>query len=82
MSSLCVTLQVGLGSFFKGIYDNARGAMANPLKFVGDRKVALENIEVAEGEYHPDSYRDEIGDVIIMALVIFVASVVILAIAL
>ena len=82
ISSLCVTIQVGLGSFFKGIYDCARGAMKNPLKFIGDRKVDLENVEVADGEYNSDSYRDEIGDVMIVVLAVFVAGVAFLAIAL
>lgn len=81
VSSLCVTVQLGLGSFFRNIYDGARGAMKDPLRYIGDRKMQLEGIEPAEGEYDPDAYRDDIGAVMITALVILIASIAVLCIA-
>jgi len=39
VSSLCVTVQIGFGAFFRGIYDGVRRAAKNPLVFIGEHGV-------------------------------------------
>lgn len=46
ISSLCVTVQIGLGAFFKSIYDGVRRASKNPLVFIGEHGITeYEGIE-------------------------------------
>lgn len=82
VSSLCVTIQLGLGNFFRDIYDGSRVAMANPLKYIGQKKMKMEGVESDDDAYDPDATRDEIGDVIITVIFVLIASIAFFAVVL
>lgn len=49
ISSLCVTVQIGFGAFFRGIYNGVRHAAKNPLVFIGEHGITEYGRTEAEG---------------------------------
>jgi len=76
ISSICVMLQLSMGKVFRRSYDVTRELMRNPLKLIGARRLKMEGLEISEDEYDPDITRFDIGDIMMIALVVFVLAIV------
>jgi len=69
-------LQLSMGKVFRRSYDVTRELMRNPLKLIGARRLKMEGLEISEDEYDPDITRFDIGDIMMIALVVFVLAIV------
>lgn len=61
ISSLCVTVQLGLGEFFRNIYNDTRKNMKNPF---------------GTGIYNPDIVREPAGNIIVTVLLVLACGIV------
>ncbi|MBQ3122802.1 MAG: hypothetical protein IJC14_01455, partial [Firmicutes bacterium] len=60
-SSLCVTTQLGLGEFFKNIYNDARKFMKSPF---------------GTGAYNPDVVREPAGNTMVTILITLICAII------